>query len=170
MRAIPREVIYKWNFPWSVRRDRSTNYPNHWKNAGAAGPLSDLSEEDCNQRKEIKRREMGTWLVMIELISKLKGNIIVATSKHGFLASSVKIPEMLLLYENLSKLRLSMFFLSWPLYRFGMLIADKSKWRSKLYLELVLLSMKNEICSRNLATWNWHLAALHYTYLIKCKI
>jgi hypothetical protein len=55
---------------------------------------------------------MGTWLVMIELISKLKGNIIVATSKHGFLASSVKIPEMLLLYENLSKLRLSMFFLS----------------------------------------------------------
>ncbi len=47
---------------------------------------------------------MGTWLVMIELISKLKGNIIVATSKHGFLASSVKYQKccfFMKTYENL---------------------------------------------------------------------
>jgi hypothetical protein len=61
----------------------------------AEGPLRDLSQEEYTQRKELLRREWGgVWLVMIKLISILEGNIIVATSRHDFPASSVNIPEM----------------------------------------------------------------------------
>jgi hypothetical protein len=57
---------------------------------------------------------MGTWLVMIEMISKLKGNIIVATSKHGFLASSVKYQKccfFIKTYETLLAAVLSQVYL-----------------------------------------------------------
>ncbi len=93
---------------------------------------------------------------MMELISKRgREGVTVATARNDFAASSVKIIEMLLLYE---------YFHNFPCRRFSTIISYRfgnvMKTIGPVFCELFFLELKIKYRAEISAVWQWQSAAL----------